>query len=162
MFRDGAYQLNPDLSYAIDTEEFERHIADAEAAKRERDGRELRRSLEAAYDHYRGEFMTGVYEDWAEERRQFYNEQFTRVLSGLAKLALAEKRLTNALKYATQLLKDDPFREDIHRLVMQVYSAQSKPGSVKKHFDDLTQLLKGELGIDPSSETRKLYSELMK
>jgi two-component SAPR family response regulator len=29
-FRDGAYQLNPDLSYAIDAEEFERCIVEAD------------------------------------------------------------------------------------------------------------------------------------
>ena len=161
VFRDGAYQLNPDLSYSIDTEEFERYIAEAETAKREKDTEQLRKSLEAAYSLYRGEFMSSVYDDWAEERRQFYTEQFGRVLAALAKLAVAKKRWSSALKYANQLLKDDPFREDIHRLVMKILAAQSKPGSVKKHFEDLQILLKNDLGIEPATETRKLFKELM-
>ena len=161
VFRDGAYQLNPDLSYSIDTEEFERYIAEAETAKREKDTERLHKSLEAAYSLYRGEFMSSVYDDWAEERRQFYSEQFGRVLAALAKLAVAKKRWSSALKYANQLLKDDPFREDIHRLVMKILAAQSKPGSVKKHFEDLQILLKNDLGIEPAAETRKLFKELM-
>ena len=161
VFRDGAYQLNPELSYSIDTEAFERLIADAEIAKREKDAERLRTSLEAAYAIYRGEFMATVYDDWAEERRQFYTEQFGRVLTALAKLAVSEKRWQSAQKYANQLLKADPFREDIHRLVMKILAAQSKPAAVKKHFEDLRDLLKADLGIEPSPETRKLFQELM-
>lgn len=160
IFRDGAYQLNPELSYSIDSEEFERLIAEAEVAKREKDAVRFRGSLEAAHALYRGEFMSGDYDDWAEERRSFYAEQFIRVLSALSKLSFSEKRWSAALKYAGEVLKDDPFREDIHRLVMKTHAAQSKPASVKKHFEDLQLLLKKELGIEPSPETRKLYKEL--
>lgn len=106
--------------------------------------------------------MAGVYDDWAEERRQFYAEQFGRVLTALAKLALNDKRWAGALKYANQVLKLDPFREDIHRLILKVYSSQSKPGSIKKHFEDLQILLKHDLGVEPAVETRKLFHELMK
>jgi LuxR family maltose regulon positive regulatory protein len=161
VFREGSYQLNPELSYSIDTEEFERHIADAEAAKRAKDNEAFRRALESAYSVYRDEFMSGVYEEWAEERRTFYSEQFMRVLSGLAKLEFAEKRWANALKYAQEVLAVDPFREDMHRLIMKVLAAQSKRIAVKKQFEGLKTLLSGELGIEPAPETRRLYQELM-
>jgi LuxR family maltose regulon positive regulatory protein len=161
IFRDGAYQLNPELSYLIDVEDFERHIAAAEVAKREKVSQQFRKSLEAAYSLYRGEFMSGIYDQWAEERRAFYTEQFGRVVSALAKLSFAEKRWSGALKFANEVLKDDPFREDMHRLVMKALAAQSKPAAVKKHFQDLRSLLSGELGIEPTAETRRVYEELM-
>ncbi len=100
VFRDGGYQLNPELTFMIDTEEFDRHFADAEVAKREKDNERLRSALENAHRCYRGEFMEGIYEDWADERRNFYSEQFGRVTSALAKLELAEKRLSTAKKYS--------------------------------------------------------------
>jgi DNA-binding SARP family transcriptional activator len=161
VFRDGAYQLNPELSYAIDSEDFERYVAEAEVAKREKEAGKLRENLEAAHSLYRGEFMSGVYDTWAEERRGYYTEQFGRVLGALAKLSFAEKRWSAALKYANDVLKDDPFREDVHRLIMKVFAAQSKPAAVKKQFDDLQILLKKDLGIEPSPETRQLFKELM-
>src|SRR5205807_8398740 len=37
VYRDGDYQLNPEFSYRIDTEEFDRLIAEGETARRERD-----------------------------------------------------------------------------------------------------------------------------
>jgi DNA-binding SARP family transcriptional activator len=161
VFRDGAYQLNPELSYSIDSEEFERLIADAESAKREKDAVRFRERLESAYGLYRGEFMSGVYDEWAEERRSFYAEQFARVVTALAKQSFSEKRWSSALKFAAEVLKDDPFREDMHRLTMKTLAAQSKPASVKKHFEELTALLDSELGILPAAETRRLYKELL-
>ena len=162
VFRDGAYQLNPELSYSIDTEEFENHIAEAEKAKREKDAKSLRENLEAAYGLYRGDFMAGIYDDWAEERRNYYTEQFWRVLSGLAKLAFSEKSWSNALKYANEILQSDPFREDIHRLVMKVLAAQGKTVKVKEQFETLQNLLKKELGVAPAPETRRTFQELLK
>lgn len=160
VFRDGSYQLNAELSYSIDSEEFEHFIAEAEKAKREKDAERFRENLEAAHALYRGEFMAGVYDAWAEERRGFYTEQAGRVLAALAKLSLSEKRWADALKFAGEVLRDDPYREDMHRLTMKILAAQGKPAAVKKHFESLKQLMHDELGIQPTSETLRLYNEL--
>jgi len=162
IFRDGAYQLNPELSYSIDAEEFERWIVEAEKAKREKDAEHQRASLESAHKIYRGEFMSGVYENWADERRQFYTEQSARVVAALAKLSLSEKQWADALKYADEALAGDPFREDMHRLTMKAFAAQGKPASVKKHFERMKKHLHTELGIEPAEETKRLFAELIK
>ncbi|MET0754049.1 MAG: BTAD domain-containing putative transcriptional regulator [Pyrinomonadaceae bacterium] len=162
VFRDGAYQLNPELSYSIDTEEFEKAVSEAENAKREKDARAFRKHLETAHALYRGEFMAGVYDDWAEERRHYFAEQFTRILSALAKLSFSEKSWSNALKFAGEILRDDPYREDMHRLVMKVFAAQGKPAKVKEQFETLQQLLKKELGVTPAPETQRTFQELLK
>jgi LuxR family transcriptional regulator, maltose regulon positive regulatory protein len=162
VFRDGSYQLNPDFSYRIDTEEFRQHIADAQAAKRAGDNGRLRESLATAYTLYRGEFMEGLYEDWAEEQRNVYREQFLRVLNALAKLSVSEKLWNDALRYAGEILAIDPYREDLHRLVMKVLAVQSKPAAVRKHYEDMQTVLKTELGILPAAETRRLFQELTK
>jgi LuxR family maltose regulon positive regulatory protein len=160
VFRDGAYQLNPELSYLIDAEEFDRLVADAEAAKREKDDERLRASLESAYALCRGEFMPGVYEAWADERRNYYSEQLARVTGALAKQSLGERRFGEAQKYAAEALKLDPYREDMHRLTMKVFAAQGKSAAVKKHFDSMRTLLKDELGVEPSVQTLRLATEL--
>ncbi len=162
VFRDGAYQLNPELSYSIDSEEFEHLIAEAEKAKREKDGARFRTNLEAAYSLVRAEFMAGIYDDWADERRQFYREQAARVVSALAKLSHAEKRWADALKFSGEALRDDPYREDMHRLTIKIFSAQGKPAAAKKHFESLKKLLRDELGIEPSAETTRLFKETVK
>lgn len=161
VFRDGAYQLNPEYTYSIDSEEFLSFVANAEQAKRDKDAALLRASLESARDRVRGDFMEGSYENWAEESRHYFREQYSRVLNGLAKLSVNEKRWSEALKYSMETLAIDPYREDLHRLVMKVLAAQSKPAAVKKHFDDMRTLLKDDLGIEPSAETKRLFTELV-
>jgi len=162
LYRDGAYLLNSEATYSIDTEEFEKHIGDAENAKREKDAPGFRRNLEAAHALYRGAFMSGIYDDWAEELRSYYSEQHFRVLSGLAKLSFTEKSWSNALKFAGEILREDQFREDMHRLIMKTFAAQGKPAKVKEQFEDLQSLLKKELGVAPSPETRRTFQELLK
>ena len=162
VFRDGAYQLNPELVYSIDTEEFETAIAEAEKAKKEKDERAFKLNLEKAHALYRGEYMSGVYENWAEERRPFYAEQFARVLNALAKIAVGEKKWSNALKLSAEILEIDPYREDAHRLMMKVFAAQGKRSSVVDQYENLQKILKSELGVTPAPETRKLFQELTK
>ncbi|HEY0461762.1 MAG TPA: BTAD domain-containing putative transcriptional regulator [Pyrinomonadaceae bacterium] len=162
VFRDGAYQLNPELSYSIDTEEFEAAVSEAEKAKREKDANVFRANLEKANELYRGEFMAGVYENWAEERRAYFAEQHSRVLNALAKIAFTDKSWSSALKFAGEILQNDPFREDAHRLIMKVYAAQGKRSSVVEQFETLQTLLKTELGVTPAPETRKIFQELTK
>src|SRR5205814_8196016 len=57
VYRDGDYQLNPEFSYRIDTEEFDRLIGDGETARRERDFDRCLACYEQAVALYRGEFM---------------------------------------------------------------------------------------------------------
>jgi LuxR family maltose regulon positive regulatory protein len=162
VFRDGAYQLNPEFSYSIDTEEFMSAITAAETSKKSDDDAGLRAGLESAYEIYRGDFMEGSYELWSDEQANYYREQHLRVLNGLAKLSVAEKQWAGALKYANEILAIDAYREDLHRLIMKVLSAQGKPAAVKKHYEGMQELLRQELGIEPGAETRRLYKELLK
>mgnify|MGYP001770748870 CR=1 FL=1 len=162
IYRNGAYLLNSDFAYFIDTEEFELLIAEAEKFRREKHFGNMLQSLERAYSLRRGEFMEGVDDTWAESRRHYYNEQFQRVLAALAKQYFAEKKIMTAQKFANELLTFDPYREDIHRLVMKIFALQGKKAAVKKHFDSLAEMLRDELGIEPTQETKRLANELLK
>lgn len=162
LFREGSYFLNPDLTYSIDTEEFDIAIASAEKAKRDKEHDKLREELQTAYSLYRGDFMEGSYDDWVDERRQYYQEQFSRVLAALAKQAFSGRMWNQTMKYCEELFAIDPYREDIHRLFMKTLAAQGKRAAVKLHFDKMAMMMRNELGITPSAETRKVLAELAK
>jgi serine protease AprX len=162
LYRDGSYQLNPELTYSIDTEEFSYFVAEAEKAFRDKENDRLWENIEAAHRLYRGDFMAGVYEDWAEELRGFFREQHARILKSMAKFAFREKSWTKALGFASEILREDPFREDIHALIMRVYAAQNKRSAAKEQYHKLQKLLKEELGVEPAPETRRVYQELLK
>lgn len=162
LYRDGAYQLNSELIYSIDTEEFSRFIAEAEKANLEKDSDRVWENVEAAHRLYRGDFMASIYEDWAEELRGFYREQHSRILKSMTKFAFKEKNWVQALHYSAEILRDDPYREDIHVLIMRVYGAQGKRSAVKDQYQKLQKILKTELGVEPAVATKRIFQELFK
>lgn len=160
-YRDGDYQLNLEFSYRIDTEEFDRLIAEGEAARRERDFDRCINLYEQAVALYRGEFMHGSYEPWVEEQRSYYREQHLRMLESLAAVAEKKQEFARAMDLAQKILRDDPFREDIHCMVMRTQAALGNRVAVKEQYETLRELLQKELGVEPAMQTQKAYRELV-
>ena len=161
LYRDGDYLLNPDFAYSIDIEEFDRLVAEGDSARRAREQDRCVACYEAAIKLYRGEFMRGCYDEWVEEQRSYYNEQYLHMLETLAMAAFGQKELPRALQLASQILRDDPYREDIHCLVMRTHAAQGNRAAVKEQYETLRALLRKELGVEPASETQKVYRGLI-
>ena len=161
VYRDGEYQLNSEFSYRIDTEQFDRFIADAEVARRERNFDQCIGLYEEAIALYRGEFMQGSYDDWVEQQRGYYQEQYLRMLESLAAVAEKKQEFMRAMDLAQRILRDDPFREDIHCLVMRAQAALGNRVAVKEQFEALRALLQKELGVEPAAQTQKAYKELL-
>ncbi len=162
LYRDGDYQLNPDFSYRIDTENFDRLLTEGETARRARDFEKCARAYEEAIALYRGEFMKGSYDIWMEEPRAYYLEQYLRMLMGLTEIAQKNEDWTRALELSQKILRDDPFREDIHCRMMRAHAALGNRVAVKEQFEALRKLLQKELGVEPAAETQRLYKELVK
>jgi LuxR family transcriptional regulator, maltose regulon positive regulatory protein len=161
LYRDGDYQLNSDFAYAIDIEEFDRLVAAASVARRKGEQDERLAAYEAAIKLYRGEFMQGCYDDWVEEQRSYYREQYLHMLEALVTVAHAAQEWPRALQLAQQILRDDPFREDIHCQVMRAHAAQGNRVAVKEQYETLRSLLRKELGVEPAAETQKIYRQLL-
>jgi DNA-binding SARP family transcriptional activator len=161
LYRDGDYQLSPEFSYRIDTEEFDRTLSEGETARRARQFEECINSYERAVALYRGDFMQGNYDEWVEEQRSYYREQYLRMLEALAAVAQKSEDWLRSLNLAQQILRDDPFREDIHCRVMRSYAALGNRAAVKEQYETVRRLLKKELGVEPASETQTIYRQLM-
>ncbi len=161
LYRDGDYQLNSEFSYRIDIEEFDRLLADGENARRARQFEDCIKFYEQALTFYRGEFMQGSYEPWVEEQRTYYREQYLRLLEALAGVAQTAEDWPKAMQLAQLIIREDQFREDIHCVVMKAQAAMGNRGAAKEHYEGLKRLLKAELGVEPSPETKKLYQQLI-
>ncbi|MGH9936858.1 MAG: BTAD domain-containing putative transcriptional regulator [Blastocatellia bacterium] len=161
LYREGDYLLNPDFAYSIDIEEFDRLVAEGGSARRAKDPDRCVAHYEAAIDLYRGEFMHGCYDEWVEEQRSYFREQYLYMLETLAVAALGQEEWPRALHLSHQILRDDPYREDIHCLIMRTHAAQGNRAAVKEQYESLRALLQKDLDIQPASETQKVYRELI-
>jgi LuxR family maltose regulon positive regulatory protein len=161
LYRDGDYQLNPEFSYRIDTEAFERFMSDGETARRERDYARCIDSYEQAIALYRGEFMQGSYEAWVDEQRSYYREQYLRMLESLAGVAEKNEEWPRSMDLAQRILREDPFREDIHCMLMRGHAALGNRVAVKEQYEVLRALLQKELEVEPAMQTQKAFRDLM-
>jgi ATP/maltotriose-dependent transcriptional regulator MalT/DNA-binding SARP family transcriptional activator len=161
LYRDGDYQLNSELSYKIDIEEFDQLVAKGEAARRARQFDQSVRAYEQAVALYGGDFCQGSYEPWVDEQRSYYREQYLHLLESLAAVAQKQEEWSRSLQLAQQILHEDPFREDIHCVVMRAHVKLGNRGAARDQFESLKRLLERELGVEPGRETKKLYQELL-
>ncbi|HEX8503197.1 MAG TPA: BTAD domain-containing putative transcriptional regulator [Pyrinomonadaceae bacterium] len=162
LYRDGDYQLNPEFSYRIDTEEFDRLVSEGDAARRSRDPEAMARAYESAAALYRGEFMHGSYDEWVEEQRSYCREQYLRILEILAQTAQKAEDWARALTLSQRILREDPFREDVHCHLMRAHAAQGNRVAVREQYETLKKLLRKELGVEPAAETQRIYRDLIK
>ena len=161
LYRDGDYLLSQDFAYQIDTEEFDRLVTEAEAARRAGKHERQIELYEQACALYRGDFMQGTYDEWVEEQRAYYREQYLRMLEALAVAAQKAEDWSRTLKLAQEILRDDQFREDVHCMILRAHAALGNRGAVKEQYDALRRLLRKELGVEPDADTQKLYQQLM-
>ncbi len=161
LYRESDYQLNPEFSYRIDIEEFDRLLGEGENARRSRKFEECIQAYEKAVALYRGEFMQGSYDSWVEEQRTYYGEQYLHLLESLARVAQKMEDWTKSMQLAQRILHEDQFREDIHCLIMRAHGALGNRAAIKEHYEALKRLLKTELEVEPGPETRRLYRELV-
>ncbi|HEX8286293.1 MAG TPA: BTAD domain-containing putative transcriptional regulator [Pyrinomonadaceae bacterium] len=162
LYRDGDYQLNPEFSYRIDTEEFDRLIGEGDAARRARDAESFVKAYEEAAALYRGEFMQGAYDEWVEEQRSYCREQYLRILEILAQTAQKSEDWPRAQTLSQRILREDPFREDVHCHLMRAHAAQGNRVAVREQYETLKKMLRKELGVEPAAETQRIYRELLK
>lgn len=112
---------------------------------------------------YCGEFMAGFslpdcpeFEDWLQIQREALHR---RALALLEQLANSFEQLDDchrALQFALRYLELSPWDEAACRRVMRLYALNGQYSAALAQFDTCCRLLKQELGVLPSEETRQL------
>lgn len=141
-----------------DAGEFVRLARPAPGAANEVD---LERML-SAETLWRGEFLPDFpYEPWAEDTRRDLDRERVSLLERLA-AALAEMgRPAAAIERYRQLIETDPEREGWHRALMGAYAQAGERPLALRQFHACRATLRARLGIEPSPETRALYTSLL-
>jgi DNA-binding SARP family transcriptional activator/Flp pilus assembly protein TadD len=160
-YRESAYYLNPEFSYRLDTEEFERLISMARARRREGDGEGFTELARRAIELYRGDFVEEFYDSWADEQRSYYRNIYFATLKDLADYYHRTEKYERSIAYCHMILKRDPYREDVHRQLMDAYARTGNRVALRQQFEGLKELLMEELGVDPLPETVATYKKLV-
>ncbi|HVL31745.1 MAG TPA: AAA family ATPase [Solirubrobacteraceae bacterium] len=140
-------QWRADAPLALDVADFEQALADGRP--------------EAAVAIYSGDLLEGSYDDWVLEERERLRALYLDALELLA-LQLHERgELPAAVRHAERLVRQDPLREDAHRLLMRLYDACGDRARALRAYHVCASTLQRELAIAPSPATRAAYAALL-
>ncbi|HEX8186109.1 MAG TPA: BTAD domain-containing putative transcriptional regulator, partial [Blastocatellia bacterium] len=162
LYREGAYQFNPQYQYQIDTQEFERLLEHAREAKRSDDGEGAAQLLAEAIKLYRGNFLEEFYYNWIEELQSYYRDLYLEALKELIGYHSERGNHESVIRYGQMVLGRDPYQEEIHCHVMEAHVASGNRAAAIEQFDALRKMLRRELGVDPLPATMAKYESLIK
>ena len=159
-YRESAYYFNSEFNYFIDTEEFERQITFAHERRREGDNEGFSAAARKAVEVYRGDFLVDIYDSWVEEPRAYYQNLYFATLKELADHHHRAGEFDQSIAYCKMILSRDAYREDVHRQLMDSFAQVGNRLAVREQYENLTRLLREELGVDPLPETVATYKRL--
>lgn len=141
--------INPGLPRDVDIERFERLAAAGDVT-----------SMEAAVDLARAPLLADLPDEWVLDAQDECRERLIGLLERLADAAehAGDQRL--AVMWTRRALEHDRLRESTYRLLMTRLAAIGEPAQAIAAYRRCTSVLRNELGIAPSNETRGLAQQL--
>ncbi len=113
------------------------------------------------------QFMAGfsladspAFDDWQRSQQQQLIQALSDALDGLVRYFMQSGETKPAIEYAQRRLVLDTLDEVAHRQLMQLYAWSGQQGLALRQYEQCTDILAGELGISPSSETVRLMQEI--
>jgi ATP/maltotriose-dependent transcriptional regulator MalT/DNA-binding SARP family transcriptional activator len=153
---DGKYRLDAD--YWFDVEEFDALVDRARLLPaHDWQAEELWRR---ATQLYNGDLLPEVDRAWVSVKRQELCQKYVEALIELGRCHEARGALEGALDWYRHALEADELREDIHRRLMRAYAAAGRRSDAIAQYHHCQEILRRELGVGPSRETRTLYREI--
>ncbi len=155
-------QFDPAAPFWLDVAEFEAttavisHLAQAGGALTP----ETVNRLEYAVELYRAEFLEGVYADWCLGLREQLREQYLLALETLAQAHRAGGRLETALYTAQRLAQADPWREEAHFQLVQLYAQLGRSHESRDQCRRYETIWRDELKSVPSARMQALIYQV--
>jgi len=157
-YADGRYSLNTGREHECDVETFEKALA---AARRARPAEAALPELQRAIGAYGGDFLAGMSAgEWAETRRDELARSFESALLAAGRLQAAAGRFAPAAAAFRRAVAHEPLNETAHRELMSCWARMGEPARALRHYEELVELLRAQIGVAPAAETTTLYRKL--
>lgn len=140
-------QWLPDSPFTLDVADFESAVERADSID----------SLENAANLYQGELLPGCYDDWILAERERLQQEFQAILERLMHSYENHGNYHSAIRFAERLLRTDPLREETYQKLIRLHALSGNRTGALRVYQTCVTVLKRELGVDPSTETRSVY-----
>jgi DNA-binding SARP family transcriptional activator len=116
----------------------------------------LRRPLDDALD-----LLPGCYDDWAIIERERMRQWMLHALEALSRALTAMGRYGEAVEAALMAIVAEPLRESAQRALLEAHLAESNLIEARREFLAYRNLVRRELGVEPSVELAALVRRPM-
>ena len=114
------------------------------------------------------EFLSGFsiaecneFDEWLQKSRQLYKEQLIKGLKKRISMNRDARDLEEIIRSLQLLINFDPFDEEAHRNLMEIYYEKGLPAKAVQVYTMLEHNLEEELGIGPDKVSVDLYNKLI-
>jgi DNA-binding SARP family transcriptional activator len=107
-----------------------------------------------------GDVLPDWYDDWVLVEREHFRQLRLRALETLCQRLTDAGRLDDALAAGLEALAGEPMRESVHRALVGVHIADGNAAEAIRQFRLCRQLLRENLGIEPSVRMKEQMREV--
>jgi class 3 adenylate cyclase len=157
----GAYQLQLGADGWVDVIQALASVEDAEVALRRDEDAIAQAGAEVGANLARRPFLPGEDGEWVETRRAEQRRVLLRALDALVEALVRRSFLPDALRYASEAVDMEPFRESGYAALMRVQVAAGDRAEALRTYERARRLLADELGIPPSQVLETAYADAL-
>ena len=158
----GSVTLRLPANTWIDIEEAANAIDEADGALRSRDLTRAWSFANVVVAVARRPFLADEEAPWIEARRTRLRTLLARALHILSNISASNGESALAVQYATEIVDLEPFRETAYHQLMNLHVQMGNRAEALRVFARCRELLREELGADPSPETEALFLRILR
>ena len=117
-------------------------------------------ALAEAQALYRGDLLSGQYDDWLGDHRERLRERYIESLRDAMASAAQGGEHAEAVRLGRELVRREPLDERSHRLLIDAHVGAGDRAGAVRAYHQCVSTLRDELGIDPSVETVDAFEAL--
>jgi len=156
----GSYRWDSSaVTQELDTETFERLLAQADASRDEDAACAFRLQ---AIGLYPGEFLSNLSsENWVMPLSAFYGSKYLRAVYAAAARLQSTGQFEQSLGLCKSALKLAPYDEPINTYFIQALVSLGRSQLALSHYNKVVRTLREQFDVEPSEEFSALYREIM-
>ena len=159
VYADRRYALGAARPRDCDVDTFSRALA---AARGARPAAAALPELQRAVAAYGGEFLAGMAAgEWAQARREELGRAYESALLAIGRLHAAAGRYQAAATAFRRAITQEPLNESAHRELMVCWERLGETARAVRHYEQLQDMLRDQVGVPPAAETTALYERLL-
>jgi DNA-binding SARP family transcriptional activator len=107
-----------------------------------------------------GELLPEWEDEWVVPQRERFRQIRLHALERLGERLAAEGRFGRAVEVSLAVVADDPLRESAQRVLIRVYAAEGNVHEAIAQYLAYRNIMREELGLEPSHQMEALMDEL--